>query len=517
VRIAAANLGPCFGTDRFPARIETTGWASPKSYSPAYDVESLPALVVSPYPELRESTQAADVPIRAIAPVVFNGRIDPPGDDDRFVLATTPGQRLRIRVQASELGSALDGVLRLLGNNNAILANADDTTVPQPARNNQRAQPLVYPDPSLDFTVPGGTHEITLVIRDLENRGGVGFPYRIVVEPLIPDFELLPNDPQVSIPRNGAALVGVTIRRKGYSGPITVTVADPPAGLTVRPGTIPSGQNAGTLSLGAAADASFPVIALRLVGRGQGPDGSFERVACKPEVFARLANMPVCAFDQIGLVAAPALALPVEFETPAEPIEVPHGSVVPISIKIVRKKGAESAFAITPLPLPAGLTFSGATIAEKATEGKVTVKAALAAPLGMTTLGMRAKGKLGGADRTLDLAAVTLNVVPPAVLELSAPAIEIKQGATVELKGRIVRKGAFAGGVTVKINGLPAGLRAEPVTVAGDVGGFVLKIVANATAAATTAGSQVAMAFQVDKKDYSVPPVPLSIKVLPFK
>ena len=34
---------------------------------------------------------AAMQPPIAIAPVVFNGRIDPPGEDDRFVIATTPG------------------------------------------------------------------------------------------------------------------------------------------------------------------------------------------------------------------------------------------------------------------------------------------------------------------------------------------------------------------------------------------------------------------------------------------
>ena len=51
---------------------------------------------------------------------------------------------------------------------------------------------------------------------------------------------------------------------------------------------------------------------------------------------------------------------------------------------------------------------------------------------------------------------------PPRV-ELAAPGVEIKPGATVELKGKIVRKGTFDGPVTVKINGLPAGLKAEPV------------------------------------------------------
>ena len=71
------------------------------------------------------------------------------------------------------------------------------------------------------MTVPGGTNEITVVIRDLERRGGVGFPYRIVAEPLTPDFELQVNEAQVSIPRGGTAAVGVTVKRKGYTGPIT--------------------------------------------------------------------------------------------------------------------------------------------------------------------------------------------------------------------------------------------------------------------------------------------------------
>ena len=78
---------------------------------------------------------------------MLNGRIDPPGEDDRFVIATTPGQRLRIRVEASEFGSALDGVLQVLGKNGAVLANADDTNIvatrtPRPAGTGARRPPI---------------------------------------------------------------------------------------------------------------------------------------------------------------------------------------------------------------------------------------------------------------------------------------------------------------------------------------------------------------------------------------
>jgi hypothetical protein len=517
MQIATATVNPLSGTRIMPARIASAALGSGAGPVAGLDLESLPPLVASHYPEIREPADAGAAPPKAVAPVVLNGRIDPAGENDRFVIATTPGGRLRINVEASELGSALDGVLQVLGNNGAVIANADDTNIPQPARAGQQAQVLVIADPSLDLTIPGGTNEITLVIRDLENRGGIGFPYRIVVEPLFPDFELVANESQVSVPRGGTASIGVTIVRKGFSGPITVTVADPPAGLTVRPGTIAAGQAICALTLSASTDASFAAAPLKLVGRAQGTEGPLERLATKGVVYASQNNVPMCSIEQFGLVAAPALALPVTLETPATPIEVPHGYSATIPVKVVRTQGADAAMAITALPLPAGLAVPKMNIAEKAGEGKVTVTAAVAAPLGTSTLVLQAKAKLGGAERVLDMPAVTLNVVPPAALELAANQLEIKPGATVELKGKINRKGSFDAPVTVKINGLPAGLKADPVTVAGKDFNFVIKVVAEAKAPVATADTRIALAFQVEKKDYSMAPTPLAVKVVAGK
>ena len=139
--------------------------------------------------------------------------------------------------------------------------------------------------------------------------------------------------------------------------------------------------------------------------------------------------------------------------------------------------------------------------------------AAVAAPLGTSTLVLQAKGKVGGAERVIDLPAITLNVVAPASLEIEAKPLEVKPGTTVELKGKINRKGSFDAPVTVKINGLPTGLKADPVTVAGKESNFVIKVVAEAKAPAATADTRVALAFQVEKKDYSVTPTPLAVKV----
>jgi hypothetical protein len=518
LKIAAATLSAPFGSDRVAPRISSAmlGLDPSTSGTPNRDVESLAPLVASPYPEVREPADPAAAPSRSVAPVVLNGRIDPPGDEDSFILAVSPGQRLRIKVHAYEHGSALDGVVRVLGNGGAVLATGDDTIVPLPPKN-AVPQSLALPDPSLEFTIPGGTSEITVALRDLENRGGIGFPYRIVVEPLFPHVELMANDSQISVPLGGTATVGVTIERKGHSGPITVTVADPPTGLSVRPATIAAGQTTGVLSVSAAADARFPAAAIKLVVRGQGVSGPFERLASRPVVYAQQPPLPTCSIVEYGLVIAPALPLPVALDTPAGPIEIAHGLSGTIPVKVTRTKGSDGALAISPLPMPPGLTIANATIADKATEGKVTVKTALEAPLTTMTVGLQAKGKFGGAEQTFALPAVTLTIVPPATVALATPALEIKPGATVELKGTIVRKGGFDGPVVVKMSGLPAGLKAEPVTVAGAGGPFVVKLAADAKAVPGATSAQVAIAYQVEKKDYSVPPAALSVKVLPIQ
>ena len=335
------------------------------------DVESLPPIVVSHLPELREPADPNAPPVRAAAPVALNGRIDPTGDEDRYVLAVTPGQKLRIEVDAAERGSALDGVLQVLGAKDAVLATADDTNTPVAGKTPKAV--IISPDPTLDFTVPAGLTEVTLALKDLQGRGGTGYAYRITVEPVVPSFEITLNDLQMGIPRNGTAAVGVTVVRKGYNGPISLSVANPPAGVTVRPGTIADGQAVGAFTVSASPDAAFDAVTLQVVGSGQGPDGPIVRSATKEVVFAQqatpMATLPTNTSTQIGLAAAPALPTAVKLDAPATPIEVVHGFGAPIEVKAERSAGADAALAVTPLPLPPGLAVPAVNIAEKAADG----------------------------------------------------------------------------------------------------------------------------------------------------
>ncbi|WP_240906948.1 hypothetical protein [Paludisphaera rhizosphaerae] len=478
------------------------------------DVESLRSLTVSDLPELREPVSPDAAPIRVAAPVVLNGRIDTPGDEDRFIVATSPGAKLKIHVDALRLGSSLDAVLQVLKPDGGVVATVDDQTTPGPMRNGAQAK-IVDLDPQVTATVPPDVHELTLVLRDLEKRGGVGFPYRIVVEPALPSFDLVLDASDVNVPRGGSAVVSVTLsRQEGFSGPVTLTVLDPPAGLTFRPGNVAAGQVSGKLSLSAAPDASFAVADLKIVGEAQGPSGPMRRAATRREIFAQQEYLATNVLELDALATAPAAPSLVTIDAPAGPIEAVHGQPATIPVKIARTTGADAAMDVTALPLPAGMTVAAVKVPEKADQATISVVVAAEAPLGLSTLGFQSKGKFAPGERTIAAPVVALNVVRPVELNLEKPVVEAPAGATVELKGKVVRKGSFRDPVVVKVDGLPAGIKAEPATVAPEATDFIVKLVAEAGAKPADAAAKVLAAFQIDKKDYAFPPSPLTVKVV---
>lgn len=473
------------------------------------DAESARLLLVSDHPEVREPADPASAPVRVAAPVVINGRIEVPGDEDRFVVATKPGARLRIRVDAAKLGSALDGWLQVLNPKGAAIATADDQTTagPPPAK-------IVDTDPAATVDVPADVDELTLVIRDNVKRGGLGFGYRIVVEPAPPSFALTLDATEANVPRGGTRVIGLTVARDAFDGPIALSVVDPPPGVTVRPGCIAAGQLLGKLSLTAAPDASFVVADLKVVGEAQGPAGPIRRIAEAREVYSKQEYLETNVLEREALATAPSTAGVIALDAPAGPIEVAHGQSATIPVKIARTAGADAAVDLNPLALAPGFTAAAVKVAEKADAADFAVAVAPEAALGATTVGLSAKGKFADVERVVEAPVVTLNVVRPVDLTLDQPAVEIAPGASVEVKGKLARKGSFKDPVVVKLDGLPAGLKAEPVTVAPEASDFVLKLEAAADAAPAEAAAKVLAAFQIAAKDYPYPPAALTTKIV---
>jgi hypothetical protein len=445
-------------------------------------------------------------------PVAFIGRISKPGEEDRMELAVDAGAKYRVKVEAGRLGSALDGVMRVLDSKGAQIATGDDSPlkVPNPPPN---TPPFTQPDPEFEFTAPAGQSHVVMFINDISRRGGLGYHYRVLVEKALPDFTLSLGAPQAVVPGGQTVLVPFTVdRARGYAGPIQVEVVAPPAGLKFRNGHLPAGAVAGTLSLSLDPGAALPPTILNIVGKG---DGDLVVPASNETVFASQGPLPVNVVKQDGLMIAAGLPAPVGLTTPETPIEVAHGFEGAFPLKLERKEGGEPALDLTLVNPPAGLTIAANKVPEKAGEFGVTLKSGIETPIGQHIVGLNAKGKLAGADQVVDAPVIRLNVVLPIGLEGIPKEIAVKPGQKAELKGKLVRKPSMKAEVTLTLEGLPAGLKAEPVKLAPDAADFTFAITAEANAAAAMANATIKTAFKAGDKDYPPQTAPVAVKVAP--
>ena len=494
--------------------IPTGGWW-------ARAVEALPPLAVGDGAEIVEPADPAAPPARGTAPVACHGRIEAPGDVDSFVVAVTPGQKVRVAVEAAALGSLLDGVLQVKGPDGAVLANGDDSALPTRAKippADPKKPAILSVDPEVTVAVPAGASEITVTLRDLGGDGGPGYPYRIVVEPAPPGFALMAtNVDQVNIPRGGTAAIACEVERRDFDGPIALAVLDPPPGVTVRPGLIPAGQTVGALTVSASADAAFEATTLRVVGRAAGPAGPLEVAATRTTILARQADFATHHATRVGLPAAPSAPSPVTLTAPAEPVELVLAYAATVPVRAARAPGTEDVVltfgSLTTVPNLA--VAADLKLAAKATDGTITINSNPDTAPGPLVLALNAKGKFGDRERTIALPAVALNVVRPADVAASPPRVEVYAGATADARGQVVRRGPFKEPITVKLDGLPAGLKADPVVVPPGATDFALKITADPGAKPAEATAQLTLALKLGPRDYATPPVPLAIKVVP--
>jgi len=248
---------------------------------------ALPFLfAVSDLPELREPV-AGPVPI----PSVVNGRLDRIGEIDRYHYRVEPGQKLIFELQARELGtSRLEGILTVFDSAGKKLASAGDQPLPEDVFAVQGTS-RTSSDPFLNFTAPPDAHELVVSVEDLASRGGPLYGYRLIARQQAEDFTLTVNSPFINIPAGGTAAITVTATRRGYDGPIQLTIPNLPKGMHVEGGTIPreyvDASNArtinrrGVLTITADRGVTMTNGQLEVWGEGAVADGSVFRRRAK--------------------------------------------------------------------------------------------------------------------------------------------------------------------------------------------------------------------------------------------
>jgi len=202
-----------------------------------FAVDSLPeCLETEPNNALR---QAQGVSL----PTIVNGRIARSGDWDVFEFSGKAGEMIVVEVQARRLDSPLDSVLKLTDATGRVLAWNDDHEDPGSGLNTHHA------DSYLSVRLPAdGTYFVHL--SDTARNGGQEYAYRLRISEARPDFALRVVPSSVSLRSKSGTRIDVhAIRKDGFTGPIKVTLRDPPAGFSANQVSISGTQQVARLTL----------------------------------------------------------------------------------------------------------------------------------------------------------------------------------------------------------------------------------------------------------------------------
>jgi hypothetical protein len=231
--------------------------------------------------------------------MVFNGRIDKPGDIDLFHFSAEAGKTLLVEVQSSRLGTELDSVLSVLSSDGKQLKLNDDLAGG-------------IPDSRIVWKVPNGESFFVQIQDQFDHRGGSRFAYRISVSEFSDQhFALkLPVD-TVNIEQGAETKLKIGIDRSfGFKGEVELSVEGLPDGATADPVKIAKNRQDAQLVIKVDESAKPQTTELKVVGKTVDVEPESNREAA----FAATAgDKPVA-----GLTLGVAIKTPFRIHSPFE-------------------------------------------------------------------------------------------------------------------------------------------------------------------------------------------------------
>ena len=430
---------------------------------------------------------AGSLPVGPLpVPVAVNGRLLKPHQEDVFELGVQPGQKLHFAVLANRAGSALDGVLTIRNVKGAVLATSDDS--PDGV------------DPALDFTVPAGLDRLRVGLKDLSGRSGPLFVYRVAVTHADePDFRLQMTDDRLILPGDGVGIVRVHADRRGYNGPIKLSLSSLPESIQAQNAVIPAGATDALFTLKSAAGGGRPQKILEIVGEGHVGVTAIRRVAMRPDS-AQTRDQPWLRGELACAVTDPG-KLTLDWAGGDSKLGI--GTHYAVSVKALRETGATGPIRLTLLtsqlvPKPANprmpqpppkedvtktLRFEGMPVVP-ANQSAASVNLLVPGDLPLMEYDIAIKGELLASDsmKVLSTAytpARRVQATQPFALEVAGSApVKARSGGgqTGIIMGKVLRSGGFDRPVTLSLTGLPADLPSPSIIVAGNRSDFALSV-----------------------------------------
>lgn len=335
--VAGWNLGATrlpLDTQGEAGGVRTTALVSDhgRSNSVTYAVDDLPEC---------EETEPNDTPQAAQSvtlPVIVNGRIGRPGDQDVFAFNGKAGDEVVAEVVARRLQSPLDSLLALTDSAGQVLAWNDDLERKDGQLRTDMDAVTHHADSYLRFKLPAdGVYRVQ--VGDAQQGGGAEYAYRLRLGAPRPDFALRVTPSNVNV-RGGAAAVitAYVLRKDGFEGAIDLRLKDAPAGFVLQGGRIPGGRDRVRVTLAAPSEPQDRPLALELEGHAMIAGQEVVRHAVPAEDMMQ-------AFLYRHLVPAQELAVSVlkgggRLPPPAvvgeTPVRIPVGGTARVRIQVAK-------------------------------------------------------------------------------------------------------------------------------------------------------------------------------------
>ncbi len=479
----------------------------------------------------REILEPAGSDVIPLEPeTVVNGRISRPQEVDRYKLAVSPGDHWLVELQNASLGtSRLYGVLTVYDSTGKKLASAGDTG---------KAPDLSFlvsagdtaTDPYLAFKVPPSVREIVVTVEDLLRRGGPDYGYRLVAEKQPPDFTLTLATPYANIPVEGSVSVVAVAERRGYLGPIKLSIPELPDDLLVEGGHIPGEVGAqtlarvsrqGILTITPKPGAKERTLELAVFGEGALEDG---------RVIRRRALGPGMVTAVRGAKQKPFVAPWLGLELPAMVVKERPASldvVTPRYVKLIqgmeydvewkfvrRLPGIRPPMRVNGDNVPGvgNLRVLRGKSKDGGDTGTLTLVTTVGTPPMKFDMLLDATVTIDGREEKITAPAITFDVVQGYTIEPSAKPAVLPPGRKAEVVGRIGWEAAFSAPVTVKAENLPVQVTCRPMEVAAKTEEFRLPCQAGPSAAPgeyeiELVSSSTLAGRDKEKVPYTIPPV----------
>ena len=383
-------------------------------------------------------------------PVVVNGRINGEKDTDHFKFKVEKDQTFIFEVEASRFGSLLDAVLYLTDAKGKVIQQNDDA-VGADARIEQR------------FAEAG---EYWIKIRDLLERGGEDFSYRLAVRQPKPDFSVnfYPDTPLIS--RGGHAVVGVEVQRQaGFGGAVEAWLEQLPPGVAAEPLLVPpEGTVSPLIVVRAAEDTPLGHYPIQLAASGV-IGGQPVRRQGKPQASGRIVREAfLTVLDKPSFTVEPiSLSARVEQnQSTAVEVQVQRHNSFLGDIQV-----SAEGFSSGKEPLTRNVEFQPATLKGADTRATINLKAKLDSETGTRLVVFKGEAKVNGQTVSQYSRAIPLTIDPvPFTLANSLPRLTVtalppdkkSPAGEAEFNVKANRRGWFTDDITLSVEGVPDGL-----------------------------------------------------------